>query len=582
MWSSGISLLALVATRIVAAPTGSAGAPTVTVKNGTYEGLHSAEYKQDFFLGVPYAQPPLGDLRFRIPQSLNKTWTGVHAAKAYSPECFGYSSDQWNYQVSEDCLYLNIVRPAGYDGQKLPVAFWIHGGGFNAGGGVDQRYNTSWTIKNAVEMGKPIVTVSINYRLSAWGFLNSKEVVASGNTNAGLRDQRLALHWVQENIAAFGGDPTKVTIWGESAGAGSVGLHLTAYGGRDDKLFRGAVMESGNPSLMSSTSGDKYQNLYNLLTKEAGCSNSTESLQCLRTVSTEKMNKIINGTVLPGSGSAPPGMPGATRSVLINFGPATDGDIISNDLNKQLPAGKFVHVPVISGANSDEGLDFAPRGMNTEQDFYDSLAKGSERNAALPAELAKQLLKAYPNDHTVQVGASLGSAQLGAPFGAQFRRAGSYYGDKAFIAGRRLTCQTWAAAGLSAYCYRFNAIPAGVKPISAVTHFQEIAFVFYNLQGIGYPPVSINPFTDKSASYSTLSKFMNSNWVSFIHDQDPNAWRSKWNGTEALWPKYDLTKPKDYVFDANVTSYAEDDTFRAEGIKLINDYALGRWSPSSA
>lgn len=97
--------------------------------------------------------------------------------------------------------------------------------------------------------GKPFIAVSFNYRLSAWGFLSSQEVVDSGNTNIGLRDQRLALQWVQENIAAFGGDPAKVTIWGESAGGMSVGYHLTAYGGRDDGLFRGAIMQSGGTIL---------------------------------------------------------------------------------------------------------------------------------------------------------------------------------------------------------------------------------------------------------------------------------------------------------------------------------------------
>jgi carboxylesterase type B len=194
-------------------------------------------------------------------------------------------------------------------------------------------------------------------------------------------------------------------------------------------------------------------------------------------------------------------------------------------------------------------------------------------------ELANALLKAYPDDPAVNIGASLGPTfRFGAPFGAHYRRAASYYGDASFVAERRLTCQTWASANVSAYCYRFNAIPAGVKPIPAVTHFQEIAFVFLNTLGIGYPPVAINPFAEKSESYTTLSKFMNSNWISFIHDQDPNAWRSKWNGSEALWPSYDVVKPKDFVFDANVTSYAEDDTYRAEGMKLINDRSVGKSS----
>jgi carboxylesterase type B len=102
-------------------------------------------------------------------------------------------------------LYLNVVRPAGYENTKLPVAFWIHGGGYVEGGGVDQRYNLSFMVQNSVSIGKPIIGVSINYRLSTWGFLFSREMTGSGNTNLGLRDQRLALHYLQENIAGFGG-----------------------------------------------------------------------------------------------------------------------------------------------------------------------------------------------------------------------------------------------------------------------------------------------------------------------------------------------------------------------------------------
>jgi carboxylesterase type B len=190
-----------------------------------------------------------------------------------------------------------------------------------------------------------------------------------------------------------------------------------------------------------------------------------------------------------------------------------------------------------------------------------------ERNS-VPPELATAILKAYPDDPSTQIGASLGANfRFGPPHGAQYRRAATFYGDATFVAGRRLTCQTWAGAGVPAYCYRFNAIPAGVM---VVTHFQEIGFVFDNTIGVGYPPVAINPFTDRSEAYTKLARFMDSSWISFVHDLDPNTWRSKWSGSEAPWPKYDVAKPKDYVFDANVTSYAEDDTYRAEGMKLIN------------
>ena len=201
------------ASTVLAAPTtnfqtkrATESAPTVTVKNGTLEGLHSDTYDQDFFLGIPFARPPVGQLRFRVPQSINESWTETYDATSYSAACVGYGSDDWPYKtLSEDCLYLNIIRPAGYENTSLPVAFWIHGGGLFEGSSVDERYNLSFIVQRSVEDGNPIIAVSTNYRLSAWGFLTGEEVVETGQTNLGFRDQRLAMHWVQENIAAFGG-----------------------------------------------------------------------------------------------------------------------------------------------------------------------------------------------------------------------------------------------------------------------------------------------------------------------------------------------------------------------------------------
>lgn len=320
-------------------------------------------------------------------------------------------------------------------------------------------------------------------------------------------------------------------------------------------------MQSGNPvnygPLMDPLG---YATMYNTLVARTPCVNATSQLECLRHLPAEQLNIAIN-----------------TTSPVLNttgFNPILDGDFIQKRTSLQLEAGEFVHVPIISGANSDEGTAFSPSPVNTTEDLYTFMTGGGR--GGVPPELANQLLEAYldapcvgPDCNVVQ---NLGDARPLAVFGAQFRRSASYFGDQVFIANRRLTCQTWAAAGVPAYCYRFNAIPAGIPPSIGVTHFQEVSFVFLNTAGVGYLPAAVPPFTNKTENYFQLAQFMDSNWVSFVHDLDPNSWRETyaWTGSEEHWPVYDNENPLDFVFDANVSSYAEPDTYRKAGMELIN------------
>ncbi|KAG9965486.1 alpha/beta-hydrolase, partial [Aureobasidium melanogenum] len=554
---SSWSLLSLLVSAASAAPSllrrAPANAPTVNLKNGSYYGVHNSQYNQDFFLGIPFAQPPLEQLRFANPETLNSTWAGALPATNYAFECVGYGGDQIGYQQSEDCLYLNVVRPSGYENTSLPMVVWIHGGGFYMGGAVDRRYNLTFLVENSVKIGKPIMAASVAYRLGPFGFLNGDEVAGAGQTNIGLKDQRKALQWLQENGAAFGADTSKVTIMGESAGAASVGFHLTAFNGRDDKLFRAAIMESGNAISYNALNGsDTYQPIYSALTKAAGCGNTTNTLDCLRALPFTVLNNILN-----------------TTDFSSGWNPALDGDFIARYGSEQLADGSFVHVPIINGANSDEGVSFSPLGINSTADLEVYLNTTSSEQYALTPDLVQELLSVYTSgqpDYLIPSTEELGQnvTNLGPQFGPYYRASAAYFGDEVFIANRRKTCETWAANNVSAYSYRFNAIPTGSE---FVAHFQEVAFVFNNLNGLGY---AIDPFANKSSAFTDLSDFMSKSWVTFVHDLNPNGYAGK-NSSLPTWPVYSVEAPQNMVFDANVTSHTEPDTWRAEGIKLITD-----------
>lgn len=226
---------------------------SVNLKTGILGGVFNEAYNQDLFLGIPYAKPPVGDLRFRRPQPAD-AWDGVRTAHEYGSWCYGVSlrldgfSQNNTGPMSEDCLTLNIVRPAHTPRKaKLPVAVWIHGGGYSEGSSADQRYNGSFLVQESVQMGTGIIFVSFNYRLGIFGFMAGPVLEQTGDTNIAIHDQRMALTWIQENISKFGGDPNHVTIFGESAGASSVGVHLLAQGGRDSGLFHAAIAQSGGP-----------------------------------------------------------------------------------------------------------------------------------------------------------------------------------------------------------------------------------------------------------------------------------------------------------------------------------------------
>ncbi|PNH36958.1 hypothetical protein VD0004_g9814 [Verticillium dahliae] len=529
-----------------------AQAPLATTVNGTYEGAHLSSWDQDAFLGIPFAQPPIGDLRWRWPQSLNESFADVRDATKQGYSCMQYRG---NFDMSEDCLTLNVVRPSGKHEKPLPVLVWIFGGGLFTGSIADPQYNLSGIVKVSQDMGQPVIAVAMNYRLNMYGFLQTPQLLAEGSSNAGLLDQRLALRWIQENIAAFGGDPDRVVIWGESAGAQSIAYHLFSYDGRDDGLYRGAIMESGGPT------GAQVQNLpyYTVpvenLTRSVGCWTASNQLACLRGLSQEALFAARPSQV---------------------WNPLIDGDFLTGYPSQLMPGGSFVKVPLLIGHNTDEGINFRPTSPRPEtaKDLQNAFA--SWRSYSLSSPTIRKLLELYPDDpcdappHAITNCSRLPALSRG----SQWRRGADIGGDLVMISGRRKMCELYAGPigeSQPVYSYRFDQRLWNRAEVDGVQHFDNVAFSFQNISGL----LGASPTHD---SHVKLAHTIGQAYVRFVYNLDPNP-ACRHNATDVMalpkWPRYDLDKPVNMVLNAT-ENYLEDDTYRKEGMAYINSPAVAR------
>jgi carboxylesterase type B len=362
--------LALPATALPA-QAGAGGSLVVRTGRGWIQGKPAEGIDQ--WLGIPYAAPPVGALRWAAPQPAPR-WSGIRPATSYGGRCAQLASGNGPRVDNEDCLYLNVYTPPGADrggrwGHGLPVLFMIHGGGLTTGAG--DQHDGSLIVRT-----DHIIVVSINYRLGPFGFLNvpglgSSPLTASGNY--GLLDQEAALRWVQRNIAAFGGDPAKVTIDGESAGGWSVCALLTSPLARG--LFRGAIMQSGScPTQTRATA----QAAGLAFAKQAGCPDATTAAACLRALPEQ--------TLLNASASYQPVFTSGGPELPSPSGPA-------------VLAGDYTRVPVLIGTNHNEGRTFAQGLAGLTQQQADQMIT-QEYGSRAPAILARYPWASYPSPYT--------------------------------------------------------------------------------------------------------------------------------------------------------------------------------------
>lgn len=526
--------------------------PTVIISQpqATIIGLGGAAVEE--FPGIRFAQAPVNGLRLKPPQPITAPM-GIYKATQNGLSCpqFILSTTledaiptavlgtllntplfQKVLNAGEDCLYLNVHRPVGTAADaKLPVVFWIYGGGFELGW--NYMYDGSPWVESSIEQGKPVIFVTVNYRVGGFGFLPGAEVLADGSANLGLLDQRLGLQWVADNIASFGGDPDKVTIWGESAGAISVFDHMVMYDGdhtyKGKPLFRGAIMNSGSVVPADPVDGVKGQKIYNTVVAAAGCAGKPDTLGCLRTVS---YDKLLNAT------NSVPGLLSHT-SISLSYLPRPDGTALTVSPDILLASGKYARVPFIIGSQEDEGTIFA---------LFQSYLKTTKQVATYLSDIfflnageAKmtELVATYPYVF-LEDGSPFRTGILNNWY-PQFKRLAAILGDLTFTLSRRifLTAAAEISPDVPSWSY-LSSYDYGT-PILGTFHGSDLLQVFFGV----YP--------------NYASRAFRAYYLSFVATGDPN------NGTSSKYPKWPQWKEKRQLLNmyATFSGFVKDD-FRSD------------------
>ncbi|KAF7327211.1 Carboxylic ester hydrolase [Mycena kentingensis (nom. inval.)] len=538
------ALLLLPAQLVTGATLETRAAPSVKLDSATFTGK-AATSKTQSFLGIPFAQPPTGGNRFRLPQAL-PAYTGTHSVAAFAPACpqqaielpilTGAIAEVLDtvvntafgvvFPADEDCLYLNVIKPASAtNSSKLPVVAWIFGGGFELGS--PAMYDGTTIVERSIAMGEPVIYVSMNYRVSAFGFLASKEVRAAGVGNLGLQDQRAALRWIQKYIGAFGGDPTKVTIWGESAGAISVALHMIANGGNHEGLFRAGFMESGSPIPTGPLeNGQKY---YDAIVNQVGCSSASDTLACLRTVPYSKLKAAVDAS--PGIFSY--------QSLVLAWLPREDGVFLTDNPQRLVQQGKVANVPFVTGDCDDEGTLFSLSTLNITTDAqFIGWVKQYWLPSATTAQV-NQFSTLYPD--SLSSGSPYSTSILNAAT-PQFKRIASFQGDSVFQAPRRFFQQSRSGKQNQ---WGFLSKRLKITPFLGSFHFSDILNAYFG---------------------GELGDYV----INFANKLNPNG------GTVPNWPAYTTATPNLLTFQDNLLfpTTITQDTYRAEGMAFLTNVTL--------
>ncbi len=497
----------------------------VRIDSGMIEGMSAPDPGVRAFLGIPFAAPPVGDLRWREPQPV-APWAGVRDAKKFGPRPMQGSifSDMVfrDKGPSEDCLYLNVWTPARSAGAKLPVMVWIFGGGFEAGGTSEPRqYGGHLATKG-------VVVVSMNYRLGVFGFFSHPELTAESGRGAsgnyGLMDQTAALRWVQRNIAAFGGDPGNVTIFGESAGSYSVSAQMASPTARG--LFHKAIGESG--SLVGTRRIPAH--VISLADAEA---NGAEFAGLMGAKSIADLRSRPAKAVLRA----------ALDDKTLKDGAVVDGYFLPKDVYSIYAEGSQAHVPLLAGWNADESRVYAVFGSKrpTAKSFSDSVRVEY-------GDLADAVLRLYPAGTDEEA----------------VRSAGDLAGDRFIVSSTWRWIEMQLTTGdAPVYRYQFDRV-IPIVPGTVINgrlakaadvgspHAGEIPYVF----GALVSSASDVPWQPEDMA---LSETIATYWSNFAKTGNPNS------KDVPEWPRY-LAKDNYPVMHLDVAPRAEPEAHRSRHV----------------
>ncbi|MCJ1477194.1 hypothetical protein MMC13_005865 [Lambiella insularis] len=462
----------------------------------------------DEFQNIRFGQDTSGSSRFAPPQAyvypagtqVNGTGPGAACPQPVNPlpiqGLFANVTDQ-----SEDCLTLRVARPAGISANaSLPVMVWIYGGGYLIGQIYDSIYNPTPLVLQSIANGSPVIYVAINYRLSILGFANNPTLAAAKSLNVGLRDQRLGIQWVKDNIQAFGGNPNEITIFGESSGAFSVGLQITAFGGKEEAPFTRVIAESGAPAsdqgINSTIPAERFNQVASLVNCTSANPNST--LECMRAL---PLATLLQTELAFAAKVAPPFGFNA-------FTPVVDGDFIPEAPSTLVSSGKLApNISLIQGWNRNDGSIFTPPTINNETgvaEFIQFEWPGLTNTSLV------QLLNQYPFNDFLPLSTANTSAY--------YFQAAQIFRDLTFTCPGLRFAEAAKKKGGRAYLYELNQTvfaPLFAKdgvPEFGVSHASDIPYVF-----------NLATALNACAADVALAARVSGSWSAFAAHGDPSV-----------------------------------------------------------